>query len=321
MFLSIIILLVGFVILIKGADLLVDGSSGIARKYGVSELAIGLTVVAFGTSMPELVVSLISSTQGYSDIVYGNVIGSNLFNLLFILGVAGAIFPLTVQNQTVWKEIPFSLFVTVLMVVLANDVWVWGGEQNILSRYDALILVVLFVGFVLYILRSMKNNEFTLDAPSDEIPKPNWKLLTFIGLGLVGLVGGGKLVVDNSVIIARSFGLSEKLIGLTIIAAGTSLPELATSAVAAFKRNSDIAVGNIIGSNIFNVLLILGVSAFITPAPFTTELNLDIAILLGATMILFVAMFTGKMQKLDRWEAMLLFLAYLVYLVYLIYRN
>lgn len=322
MIVNILILLVGFVILIKGADFLVDGASGLARRYGVSELAIGLTVVAFGTSMPELVVSVISSADGHSGIVYGNVIGSNLFNLLFILGVAGAIFPLAVQSQTVYKEIPFSLFATILLLVLVNDSFVFGRDTNVLSRGDGLILLGFFIVFLIYIFKTMKQSLPDLAANSSvDRNAPIGKMSLFIGLGLIGLIGGGKLVVDNAVAIAEAFGMSEKLIGLTIIAAGTSLPELATSAVAAFKKNSDIAVGNIVGSNIFNILLILGASSMIAPAEYTLALNLDVALLLVATILLFLTMFTGKIHKLDRWEAILMFAAYGAYMVFLFYRN
>jgi cation:H+ antiporter len=317
MFIALLLLIAGFIVLIKGADLLVLGASSTAKKFNISNLAIGLTVVAFGTSMPEMVVNLISSTSGENDAAFGNVIGSNNFNILLILGFAGAIYPLVVQRKTVKYEVPISLLAVLLLYVLVNDSRVWGSELNMLSRTDGLILLFLFGLFLLYIYRTMKQASDYGDQPEIKIYS-NAKSAGMFIVGLVMLIGGGKLVVDNAVFIAESFNLSKKLIGLTILAAGTSLPELATSAVAAYRKNTDIAIGNVIGSNIFNICLILGVTGTINPITFNTALNFDLYVLTGATTALLIFMFTLNTRKLDRWEAVLLLVGYVVYMVYLI---
>lgn len=321
MALTIVLLVVGFILLIKGADFFVKGASALARKYKVSELAIGLTIVAFGTSAPELMVSVVSSIEGYNEVVYGNVIGSNIFNLLFILGVCGLIYPVTVQRQSVWKEIPYSLFAALLLFLLVNDFYLWGNE-NIFSRMDSLVLMIFFGAFLYYVFKNLKSEVEIKQTETVSTTDYKLHLVIFMVLGgLAGLVFGGRLVVENAISIARTFDLSENIIGLTIIAAGTSLPELATSAVAAFRKNSDIAMGNIIGSNIFNILFILPVSGFIQPMPFSVALNTDLIVLMVGTVLLFTNMFSGKVRNLDRWEAALLLLAYLGYVYYLILRE
>ncbi|MBX7124736.1 MAG: calcium/sodium antiporter [Cyclobacteriaceae bacterium] len=313
----ILLLLVGFVILIKGADFLVNGASSAAKRYGISNLAIGLTVVAFGTSMPELIVSLLSAIDGKNDASFGNVIGSNNFNLMFILGIAGLIFPLVVQRNTVKYEVPLSLLAAGVLYLLVNDTSLWGGAVNVLSRVDALILLVFFGLFMMYVYRTMTSST-DLDS-GDEIKIYSMgKSLLFVVLGLVMLVGGGQLVVDNAIAIAHAAHLSDKLIGLTILAAGTSLPELATSAVAAYKKNTDIAIGNVIGSNIFNIFFILGITGLIHPIDYNTAMNFDIIVLLISTVVLMIFMFTLNTRKLDRWEAFLLLMAYVTYTIYLV---
>ncbi|TDQ17536.1 cation:H+ antiporter [Algoriphagus boseongensis] len=314
MFLQIILLIVGLVLLVKGADWLVDGASVLAKKKNVSDLAIGLTIVAFGTSAPELVVNAVAASGNYPDIVFGNIIGSNNFNLFIILGLSGLIIPLSVQSSTVWKEIPFSLFAAIGLFFLANNYFL--TESRELSRWDAAILLVLFGAFLYYVATQLKS-----EPSSDTQEVKNYstaKIWGLIIIGLAGLVGGGKLVVDNAVAMAQSLGVSEKIIGLTIVAAGTSLPELATSVVAAMRKNADIAIGNIIGSNIFNIFLILGVSGLIRPLEYNVSFDTDLYILMGGTIFLFFAMFTGKRHKLDRWEAFLLLSTYLLYTGYLV---
>ena len=318
MFLAVILLLVGFAILIKGADFLVSGSSSIAKKFNISNIAIGLTVVALGTSTPELLVSVTSSMKGYNSAAFGNVIGSNNFNLLFILGIAGLIFPLAIQRNTVKFEVPFSLLAACVLLILVNDNFIWGSYGNQLSRIDSLILLLFFSLFMLYVFRTM-NNAPEIDQGSSEIKIMSTPLSTgLIILGLAMLVGGGTLVVDNAIFIATTYGLSDRLIGLTILAVGTSLPELATSAIAAYKRNTDIAIGNVIGSNIFNLFFILPITGLINPMSFDTALNFDIGILLIGTVFLMIFMFTLKTRKLDRWEAFLLLVGYIAYASYLI---
>ena len=318
MFLAVILLLVGFAILIKGADFLVSGSSSIAKKFNISNIAIGLTVVALGTSTPELLVSVTSSMKGYNSAAFGNIIGSNNFNLFFILGIAGLIFPLAIQRNTVKFEVPFSLLAACVLLILVNDNFIWGSYGNQLSRIDSLILLLFFSLFMLYVFRTMKNAP-EIDQGSSEIKIMSTPLSTgLIILGLAMLVGGGTLVVDNAIFIATTYGLSDRLIGLTILAVGTSLPELATSAVAAYKRNTDIAIGNVIGSNIFNLFFILPITGLINPMSFDTALNFDIGIILIGTVFLMIFMFTLKTRKLDRWEAFLLLVGYIAYASYLI---
>ncbi len=311
MILSLGFILVGFILLIFGANWLVDGASSLARKHHVSDLVIGLTIVSFGTSAPELVVNVIASLQGHSDIVYGNVVGSNNFNLFLILGIAGLILPITVQRSTVWKEIPMSLAAAILLLLLSNNFYI-GGDL-MLSRTDGILLLVLFLAFLWYVFRQMRTERPLEDNASETLPS-GLKITGLILFGLTGLVFGGKLVVDNAITIATNLGVSEKIIGLTIIAAGTSLPELVTSAVAALKKNSDIAIGNVVGSNIFNVLLIISLSAIVNPIGYNASFNREIYLLIGGTLFLFIAMFAGGRRRLDRWEAALLFLVYIVYI-------
>lgn len=314
MLLQILLLVIGFVILVKGADWLVNGASTLARKYKVSDLTIGLTIVAFGTSAPELVVNTVASFQNHSDIVLGNVIGSNIFNLFVILGISGLITPLIVHSNTVWREIPFSLAAVIVLFFLANDHFY--EAENIITRFDGIILLSFFGAFLYYIYRQLKTDKLATEVHQEATSgKKIWFLII---IGLACLIMGGRLVVDNAILLAREFGISEKIIGLTIIAAGTSLPELATSVVAAIKKNNDIAVGNIIGSNIFNIFLILGVSSVINPVTYKSTFNTDIFLLTGGTLLLFAAMFTGKKKKLDRWEAILLLIVYIIYTVFLI---
>jgi cation:H+ antiporter len=310
---QILLLILGFGILIKGADWLVNGGSALARKYNVSELAIGLTIIAFGTSMPEFVVNAFAAYKSHGDLIYGNIIGSNIINLFAILGITGLIAPIIVQSSTVWKEIPFSFFGVILLFFLSNSII---SENEILSRLDGMILLIFFFLFLYYVFRQLKSENIPLDL--NRIEMSNFKMWMFILLGLAFLVAGGRLVVVNSVNIAMDLGISETIIGLTIVAAGTSLPELATSVVAAIKKNTDIAVGNIIGSNIFNIFYVLGVSSLIKPVDYNIKFNFDLYLLGFGTIFLFIAMFTGKKKKLDRWEAGILFIIYAGYTIFLI---
>jgi len=309
-----VVLIFGFLLLIKGADWMVEGSATLAKKYNVSDLVIGLTIVAFGTSAPELVVNGFASIENYPDLVLGNIIGSNNFNLFIILGIVGLISPIVVKSSTVWKEIPISFLAALILLILGNS---FLNDTSVITRLDGMILILLFAGFLFYIFKQLKND---LALPASNFQNiSNTKILLLILGGLAGLIIGGKLVVDSAITIATNLGLSEKLIGLTILAAGTSLPELVTSIMAALKKNSDIAIGNVIGSNIFNILLIIPISSFINPISFNTKFNIDIYILLFGTLLLFIAMFTGEKKKLDRWEAALLLVFYLGYTLFLIF--
>jgi len=314
MILALILLFGGFVLLIKGADWLVVGASAFAKKHSISDLAIGLTIVAFGTSAPELVVNILASYQEHQDIAFSNIIGSNIFNLFAILGIVGIITPLAVQSSTVWKEIPISFIALIVLFIVSNDFF--SSHSQTISRLDGIILILLFLLFLYYVFKQLKANPQKNEI--DQKVSPNLKIIMLIIIGFGGLIIGGKLIVSNAVKIASIFSISEKLIGLTIISIGTSLPELATSVVAAVKKNNDIAVGNIIGSNIFNLLFILGISSTIRPIAYNVAYNLEFYLLTMGTLILFFAMFTGKRGKLDRWEAGILFLTYFTYLIFLI---
>jgi cation:H+ antiporter len=309
------LVILGFGLLIFGADALVKGASALAKKLNMSDLAIGLTIVAFGTSAPELVVSSVASMNEQSDLILGNVIGSNNFNLFVILGIVALIKPITVQKSMVWIEIPISLAVVVLLYVLSNSFF--DNEIGIVTRLDAIILLVLFAGFMFYVYKGLSTEEEVKNSTVQTYS--NFKMILLIVFGLGGLILGGHLVVTSATEIAQSFGVSDKVIGLTIVAAGTSLPELVTSVVAATKNNADIAIGNVIGSNIFNILLIVPVSALIHPIAYNTSFNLDMYILLGGSLFLFIAMFSGQAKRLDRWEALVLILGFIGYTFYLIY--
>ncbi len=313
MIVTLFLIVIGFACLIFGANWLVDGASSLAKKNNISDLVIGLTIVAFGTSAPELVVNAAAAFNGLPDIILGNIIGSNNFNLFLILGIAGLIYPITVQSSTAWREIPISLMATLLLFVIANDFFI--HQDTVISRLDGIVLLLAFLCFLYYVFKQLKQEKA---EENDYEKKSNYKIWGLIILGFVGLIIGGKLVVNNSIDLVTKIGISQKIIGLTIIAAGTSLPELVTSIVAALKKNSDIAIGNIIGSNIFNILLILSVSSFINPIKYNPNFNQDLFILMGGTVFLFIAMFTGKRKKLDRWEALILVSFYLIYTTYLV---
>jgi cation:H+ antiporter len=313
MILSFILIIVGFAALIYGANWLVNGASSLAKKYGVSDLVVGLTIVAFGTSAPELVVNSVASADGFSDIVMGNIIGSNNFNLFIILGIAALVYPIAVQKSTITKEIPISLFAALVLLALANN-FLMGSNLKI-SRLDASFMLLCFAGFLYYVFKQLKSES---QSEVDFMPKSTTNILGLILFGFAGLVVGGKLVVDNAIDVATDLGVSQKIIGLTIIAAGTSLPELLTSVVAAMKKNSDIAIGNVIGSNIFNILLVVPISAMISPIAFNTNFNQDIWILVGGTVFIIAALVLSKSRKIARWHGLFLLSFYLIYTGYLV---
>lgn len=316
MFLTIISLVAGFILLIKGANFLVDGSSSVAKRFGISSLVIGLTVVAFGTSTPELVVNLISAFKGTTDIAIGNILGSNIANILLILGITGAIGPIAVKSSTTWKEIPFALLAILVTAVLANDVLFSGAAESFLTRGDGLVLLGFFAIFMYYIFGIAKNgaDEETEDIKSFSTSKS----ILLIIVGLTFLVIGGKWIVDAAIFLAKLWGLSEAVIGLTIVAVGTSLPEMITSIVAAMKGRSDIAIGNVVGSNIFNIFWILGITAIIKPLPFSENSNLDVMATIGATFLLFAWMIVGKRHQLERWQSFVFVILYVGYVSLLI---
>jgi cation:H+ antiporter len=312
-----ILFFLGFLLLIKGADFLVEGAATIARKLKVSNIVIGLTIVSFGTSAPELVVNVFASTHGNTELAIGNILGSNISNILLILGVSAMIFPLRTQMNTTWKEIPFSLLAVLVMAIMANDIRLDHSEASVLSRSDGMILLAFFIIFLYYSFGISKVSGEAEDIPVLKNDKPWVAVVSIIG-GLIGLTLGGKWIVDGAVKIALSLGMSEATIGLTIVAIGTSLPELATSAVAAWKKQSDIAIGNVVGSNIFNVFWILGFSAIISPIPFHHSSDIDILVVIAASMILFSLLFIGKRHVIERWQGGLMTLMYIVYLIWVI---
>lgn len=315
---SFLLFIAGLVFLVKGADFLVSGSASIAKRFNVSNISIGLTVVAFGTSMPEFVVSLLASTSGNTDIAIGNVLGSNIFNILFILGLSAMITPLTTLKNTVWKEIPFSLLAAIIVGLMANDIFIDGSAASAITRIDGLVLICFFIIFLYYTFGISKVMGDNTQGQGEVKIHPLWKSSLFILLGLAGLIFGGKWIVDGAVEFATALGVSESLIGLTIVAAGTSLPELATSAVAAYRKQMDIAIGNVVGSNIFNIFWILGFSAVVSPLPFRNEQNPDILMTVFASLLLLVLLFVGKRHVIQRWQGVAMLLSYVAYVGYLI---
>ncbi|MEM7110515.1 MAG: calcium/sodium antiporter [Bacteroidota bacterium] len=315
-----ILFAVGFVILIKGADLLVEGASSIGKKYNVSSIVIGLTIVSFGTSLPELLVNLVASYNNSPDIGVGNVLGSNIANILLILGVSALISPLPITKNTYFIEVPFSLTATLLVGFLANASIFNTSNDYVISQNDGLVLLFfffLFMGYV-YIVAKQKKSEFGNEEYKE---MPMGKSLGFIGIGMIGLYFGGQWVVDGAIEIARLFNMSEHFIGLTVIAIGTSLPELVTSAVAALRKDTDIAVGNVVGSNIFNLLWILGLSATYKPIPYDVISNSDIFMIIASSTALILAVVIGKRPVISRWEGGFFLIAYIWYIIFLVQRG
>ncbi len=316
-----ILFIIGMIFLIKGADWLISGSSTLGRRLGISDLAIGLTVVAFGTSLPEFIVSALAAARGHPDIAVGNILGSNIANILLVLGLAAGLSHLSVTKGTVWKEIPFSLLAVLMLAVLGNDRIIDGAEVSQLSRIDGLVLLAFFLIFLYY------TSSIALNIQPDELLQTSshqpsmGRALIGVAVGLALLVLGGRWTISGAVHIAQSLGVSQSLIGLTIVAVGTSLPELATSITAALKKKYDIAVGNVVGSNIFNIFFILGISAIIRPLPLKAQSNTDMGVVVGVTILLFICMFTGKRRIIDRWEGVLMVVGYIGYIVFLIQRG
>ncbi|MDH5397921.1 MAG: calcium/sodium antiporter [Cyclobacteriaceae bacterium] len=310
----------GFVFLIKGADLLVDGASSLGRRFNISSLVIGLTIVSFGTSLPELLVNLFASFSDNSDIGVGNILGSNIANTLLILGVAAVILPLAITKSTYFIEVPFSLTATLLVGFLANTS-LFQADEHTISRWDGFILLFffgLFMGYVYVASREKSSHDFDTD---DTSVMSYAKSFTYIGIGMVGLWLGGQWVVESAEEIALAYGLSKTFIGLTIIAIGTSLPELVTSAIAAFKKNTDIAVGNVVGSNIFNLLWILGLSASLKPIEYAEVNNIDIYMIIASSTALILAIVIGKRPMISRWEGVVFLILYAMYMYYLLDRE
>jgi cation:H+ antiporter len=320
--LTIFLFIIGLFLLIKGADWLVDGASSLAKRFNISDLVIGLTIVSFGTSAPELFVNVYASYMGNTDITIGNILGSNIANIFLILGVSAMIFPLAVQKNTTWKEIPFSLLAAILVAVMAADKFLDNNQQTAITRSEGFSLLAFFVIFLYYVFESSKTEQQNKDEDENnenENSIPLYKSVIYILIGLTGLSLGGKWIVDGAVSMATYMGVSQSLIGLTIVAIGTSLPELATSAIAAYKKNADIAVGNVVGSNIFNIFWILGLSGVINQIPFNEKNFLDIGMTVFASLLLFLFLFIGKKHTIQRWQGLFFILAYVSYICYLVY--
>ena len=308
--LLVIFIIIGFALLIKGADFLVDGSSNIAKKFHIPEIIIGLTIVSIGTSMPELFVSVTSALEGHSDMAIGNIIGSNVCNLLLILGVSTIIRSVKFKKETRLIEIPMCLIITIIFMVICNT-----GKE--VSRPEAIILIILFIIFIAYTIFMGKKGEKFDSNGQEKKEEENIsiiKSIIYIIIGVVGLKIGGDLTVDNAVIIAQHFNISEQIISLTILAIGTSLPELVTSITAAIKGNSDIAIGNIIGSNIFNMLLIIGVSSFINPIAYSVSYNMEMIILMLGTLLLALFPIIPPKNEMDRFNGIIYLISYIAYL-------
>lgn len=317
-----VLLIVGFAVLTFAADWLVDGASGLAKKLNISDLVIGLTVVAFGTSAPELVVNLVATGDGNNQIALTNVLGSNTINTLIILGISAVIYPISCKRSTFLYEVPLSFAAGLLVLVFGTN---WFGLTDAiekgfvgLTRYDGVLFLSIFIGFIAYSIYQARNTKADIAAGEGYTPMPIWKAVLLIFIGLCGLIFGGELIVNKATAIARSWGVPDAVIGVTIVALGTSLPELATSAVAAVKHNTDLAIGNVVGSNIFNVFLILGVSSTIVELGTYPNFILDASMAAGSSLLLFLLIAVNKRRNLTRWGGALMLASYGVYLYWLL---
>lgn len=307
MWAQVLLLIFGIVVVLKSADWLSNGAVGLATKLGISQIVIGLTIVAIGTSMPEFFVSIVSAIKGTPDLAVGNIVGSNIFNVLLIVGVAATVAPIAIQRATVRRDIPIAIVASIMLTFMMLD-------DNI-SRIDALILFAAFIAFIWITLRNSKNDANEKDASTEKVI-PTWKSVLFIIFGLVGLVLGSNIFVDNASSLAHGWGISDAVIGLTIVAGGTSLPELATSAVAARKGDSGIAIGNVLGSNVFNILMILGLTGIISPMHIQNITYIDMAVMVISMALFWLFSFTKL--RVERWEGCVLIACFLGYITWLV---
>lgn len=317
---DILLLIGGLLLILLGANGLTDGAASVAKRFHIPPIVIGLTIVAFGTSAPELTVSVASALKGSADIAIGNVVGSNIFNTLMIVGCTALVAPIVITRNTLRKEIPLCILASIILLICANDVLLDRATENVLSITDGLLLLCFFAIFMGYTFAIASNNK--VDGQEEEIKSlPIWKSILYITGGLAGLIFGGQWFVEGAGNIARSLGISESIIGLTLVAGGTSLPELATSIVAALKKNPEIAIGNVIGSNLFNIFFVLGCSASITPLHLNGITNFDFLTLVGAGILLwFFGLFFAR-RTITRIEGSILVLAYVAYTTILIYNS
>lgn len=315
MILSIIGFIAGITLVLYGADALVKGATALARKFNISELVIGLTIVALGTSLPELVISVSSAIKGSSGIALGNVIGSNIFNSMLILGVTAMITPIKFSAKMLSRELPFNLLASIVLILVSGSMLIGGGENEEISRYSGLILLCFLAVFIRYTFSISNDSE---ESNEDIKSVSNWKIVFYIIVGLASLIFGGKLFVGGATEVARLLGLSEAIIGITIVSAGSSLPELAVSVNAARKGNAGIALGNVLGSNILNIFFILGCSATITPISLDGFSFVDYYVLIATSLMVYIVSRFGGKNVINRWEGAILTLGYITYTVYLI---
>lgn len=312
-----VMLIIGFALLIKGADWIVDGSSKIAQFLRVPSLLVGMTIVAFGTNSPEAMITIMAAVNGNADLAMGNIVGSNILNISMVIGLAACLYPFKVENETIRKEIPFALLGCFVLLILVSDLTLQSAQPNTLTRSDGLILLLFFAIFLYYVFEAAKNGRESI--PEDDQPRKWVKHIVYTVLGLAAVVFGSEFVVDSSIKIADQLGMSEALIGLTIVAIGTALPEFITSIIAAVKKETEIALGNIVGSNIFNVFFILGAASLISPFHISADIFTDIIVMIVFTVILLV--FSRTQFTIARGEGVLLMIIYIGYLIYIIIRN
>ena len=317
---AVIWLLVGLALVLWGANALTDGSSSIASRLGVSDLVIGLTVVAFGTSTPELVISIVSAVNGSAPLAVGNTIGSNIFNILAIIGITALVRPIKVERTIMTTELPILLLSSVVIWALGNSSWINGFGNNIISRTDGIFLLLAFALFMRHTLAAARTQQQTPTEGQNNREMPVWRSILYIVLGLTALIFGGDRFVAGASSIAIKAGISEGVVGLTIVAIGTSLPELATSVVAAIKGKPGLAVGNVIGSNIFNIFMVLGITSTISPLPFEGIDNMDLGTLLVASILFYLFAWVYKKRTITRLEGMVLLLCYIAYMTALLLR-
>lgn len=319
---DILLLIIGLALILAGANFLTDGSAALAQRFRVPEFIIGLTIVAVGTSTPELVVSVLSAIAGKSDVAIGNVVGSNIFNVFLILGLCALIRPLPLTAGNIRRDIPFGVATSLLLLVLAMDSWFKAGAVDRIGRLDGILMLVIYLLLMTYTIRATGRTA-PADSPADgslpqKRPMAGWLMAVMIIGGLAGLIFGGELFLDSATALARRMGISESVIAITLVAGGTSLPELASSVVSLIKGKSDMALGNVIGSNIANILLILGLSATINPLTMGGITLVDLLVVLLSAVLLFLAAFTFRRRAVDRWEGVLFLVIYAAYIAYLV---
>ncbi len=322
---DIFLLILGLALILGGANFLTDGSAALAQRFRVPEFIVGLTIVAVGTSTPELVVSVLSAAAGNSDVAIGNIVGSNIFNVFLILGVCALIAPLPLTGGNIRRDLPFLTAVSVLLLLLTSDRLLGLGEVDAIGRIDGIVMLLLYIALIRYTIRAERRTaaQATQTTQTTQTEKPQrskslWLIVVMIGGGLAGLVFGGELFLDSATAIARALGVSESVIAITLVAGGTSLPELASSVVSLLKGKSEMALGNVIGSNIANILLILGLSATIHPLTLGGITRIDLLTVLLSSVLLFVTAFTFRRKAVDRWEGAIFLVIYALYIGYLV---